>query len=43
MTNTLPYREACRAPLFECLSVAPLVAEAVKSIHEESSVSRLFI
>ncbi len=43
MTNTLPANHLCRTPLFECLSIAPLLAEAIKSIHEESSVSRLFI
>jgi len=43
MTNTMPPREGCQGPRFECLSIAPLLAEAIKSIHEESSVSRLFI
>jgi ribose-phosphate pyrophosphokinase len=43
MTNTLPVKDVCQAPLFEYLSIAPLLAEAIKSIHEESSVSRLFI
>jgi ribose-phosphate pyrophosphokinase len=43
MTNTLPAKEICRLPQFQCLSIAPLLSEAIKSIHEESSVSRLFI
>ena len=43
MTNTLPVKDVCQKPLFEYLSIAPLLAEAIKSIHEESSVSRLFI
>jgi ribose-phosphate pyrophosphokinase len=43
ITNTMPINAACVAPQFECLSVAPLLAEAIHSIHEESSVSRLFI
>lgn len=43
MTNSLPPKETCLTPRFECLSIAPLLAEAIKSIHEESSVSRLFI
>ncbi len=43
VTNTLPFNANCEAPLFECLSIAPLLAEAIRSIHEESSVSRLFI
>jgi ribose-phosphate pyrophosphokinase len=43
MTNTLPLKDFCQMPLFECLSIAPLLAEAIKSIHDETSVSRLFI
>ena len=43
MTNTLPVNNLCQKPLFEYLSIAPLLAEAIRSIHEESSVSRLFI
>ena len=43
MTNTLPAKDVCREPLFDHLSVASLLAEAIKSIHEESSVSRLCI
>jgi len=42
-TNTLPRRPDCTPPVFECLSIAPLLAEAIKSIHDETSVSRLFI
>ena len=42
-TNSLPQRADCVAPLYECLSIAPLLAEAIKSIHDETSVSRLFI
>ncbi len=43
MTNTIPVHSFCHPPLFECLSIAPLLAEAIKSIHDETSVSRLFI
>jgi ribose-phosphate pyrophosphokinase len=43
MTNTLPLAGVCKSPRFECLSIAPLLAEAIKSIHDETSVSRLFI
>lgn len=43
ITNTLPTNEACQAPQFECLSIAPLLAKAIRSIHEESSVSNLFV
>lgn len=42
-TNSMPPKEDCLSPRFEYLSIAPLLAEAIKSIHEESSVSRLFI
>ena len=43
VTNTVPADKFCDAPKFECLSIAPLLAEAIKSIHDETSVSRLFI
>jgi len=44
VTNTLPLNgkeEACRKLV--SLSVAPLLAEAIKRIHEEESVSSLFV
>lgn len=43
VTNSIPPGSWCDSPLFECLSIAPLLAEAIKSIHDETSVSRLFI
>lgn len=43
VTNSIPLGLWCESPLFECLSIAPLLAEAIKSIHDETSVSRLFI
>jgi ribose-phosphate pyrophosphokinase len=43
VTNTVPAARAYASSLFECLSIAPLLAEAIKSIHDETSVSRLFI
>lgn len=43
VTNTVPADRICEARKFECLSIAPLLAEAIKSIHDETSVSRLFI
>jgi ribose-phosphate pyrophosphokinase len=43
VTNTVPAERICDKPVFECLSIAPLLAEAIKSIHDETSVSRLFI
>lgn len=47
ITNTIPLRETCR-PLqdggkIEILSVGKLLASAIKSIHDETSVSSLFI
>lgn len=43
ITNTVPAEKARASSQYECLSVAPLLAEAIKSIHDETSVSRLFI
>jgi ribose-phosphate pyrophosphokinase len=43
VTNTLPADRISGSRQFEILSVAPLIAEAIKSIHDETSVSRLFI
>jgi ribose-phosphate pyrophosphokinase len=44
VTNTIPQdgvRERC--PKVVCLSVARLLGQAIRSIHEESSVSSLFV
>ncbi len=43
ITNTVPADSARASAQYECLSIAPLLAEAIKSIHDETSVSRLFI
>ena len=43
VTNSVPADRLCHSTVFECLSIAPLLAEAIKSIHDETSVSRLFI
>jgi ribose-phosphate pyrophosphokinase len=43
ITNTVPAEKARASSQYECLSIAPLLAEAIKSIHDETSVSRLFI
>jgi ribose-phosphate pyrophosphokinase len=43
VTNSVPAERLCNSPVFECLSIAPLLAEAIRSIHDETSVSRLFI
>jgi ribose-phosphate pyrophosphokinase len=43
VTNTIPSENACRSPKIKCMSVAQLLAEAILSIHDETSVSKLFI
>lgn len=43
-TNSIPLREdALRSKRIKVLSVAPLLARAIESIHKETSVSTLFI
>ncbi|HEX8473992.1 MAG TPA: ribose-phosphate pyrophosphokinase [Pyrinomonadaceae bacterium] len=43
-TNTIPSSdEACQLDKIKVLSIAPLLAKAIKSIHEETSVSSLFV
>src|SRR5467141_3824915 len=44
ITNTIPLRDhACELKKIKVLSIAPLLAKAIKSIHEETSVSSLFV
>ena len=44
VTNSIPLgEEAKRCTRIKVLSVAGLLAEAIRSIHEETSVSRLFV
>ncbi|RME91605.1 MAG: ribose-phosphate pyrophosphokinase [Candidatus Hydrogenedentota bacterium] len=43
LANTLPIHEEKRTPNMVILSIAPLMAEAIRRIHEERSVSSLFI
>ncbi|HZS09599.1 MAG TPA: ribose-phosphate pyrophosphokinase [Blastocatellia bacterium] len=43
VTNTLPLGRLEGRERFECLSIAPLLAKAIKSVHDETSVSSLFI
>lgn len=44
VTNTIPLNGAtCELKNVKVLSIAPLLAKAIKSIHEETSVSSLFV
>jgi ribose-phosphate pyrophosphokinase len=44
VTNSVPLSEAARAvPKIKVLSVAELLARGIRSIHEETSISELFI
>ncbi|MDQ3584913.1 MAG: ribose-phosphate diphosphokinase, partial [Acidobacteriota bacterium] len=43
-TNTIPLKSReCELDGVKVLSIAPLLAKAIKSIHEETSVSSLFV
>jgi ribose-phosphate pyrophosphokinase len=42
VTNTIPLTEEQKGDKIEVLTVAPLIAEAIKRIHEDVSVSALF-
>jgi ribose-phosphate pyrophosphokinase len=44
VTNTIPLSEAARQePKIKVLSIAGLIGRAIQSIHEETSVSKLFL
>lgn len=44
VTNTIPLSEAARQePKIKVLTIAGLIGRAIQSIHEETSVSRLFL
>ncbi|HEV2446132.1 MAG TPA: phosphoribosylpyrophosphate synthetase, partial [Candidatus Sulfopaludibacter sp.] len=43
VTNSIPLLDGKRSPKIKALSIAKLLAEAIRSIHEETSVSVLFI
>ncbi|HTE18549.1 MAG TPA: ribose-phosphate diphosphokinase, partial [Armatimonadota bacterium] len=43
ITDTIAHPDGDLAPKFKCLSVAPLLAEAIDRIHRGASVSELFL
>jgi ribose-phosphate pyrophosphokinase len=44
VTNTIPLTEAAKnEPKIKVLTIAGLIARAIQSIHEETSVSSLFV
>jgi ribose-phosphate pyrophosphokinase len=43
ITNSVPLAPEKAIPKIHVLSVAPLVAEAIRRIHDEESVSTLFV
>ena len=42
VTNTLPIGEDCRFDRLTVLSIAPLIARAIKAVFEDGSVTSLF-
>jgi len=44
VTNTIPLSEAAKQePKIKVLTIAGLIGRAIQSIHEETSVSRLYL
>jgi len=42
VTNTMPIPEEKHFPKLKVLSIAPLIADALRAVFEESSVSEIF-
>lgn len=42
VTNSVPTDSICSSKKIKCLSIGPLLGEGIKSIHDETSISRLF-
>jgi len=42
VTDTLPLPDGADPDLFEVVSVAPLIAEAIRAVFEDTSVSEIF-
>ncbi|MGB1728015.1 MAG: ribose-phosphate diphosphokinase, partial [Ilumatobacteraceae bacterium] len=42
LTNTLPLPEEKQLPQIEVLSIAPLIAEALSAVFDDTSVSEIF-
>ena len=42
VTDTLPLQENMQIDKVEVLSVAPLIAEAIRAVFEDTSVSEIF-
>jgi ribose-phosphate pyrophosphokinase len=43
VTNSIPVTDAKRSARVTVLTVAPLLGEAIRRIHDEESVSTLFV
>ena len=43
VTNTIPLPESKQIDKIKSISIAPLIADAIIHIHEDTSISKLFI
>ena len=42
ISDSIPYKQEKKSKKLKIISIAPLLAEAIKRIHEEKSISILF-